>query len=72
MGANDQQLKIKKALVVVYLKVIRLATLRKTRTGAKTVGKEIQNKKFWEELTCLLSLHYFKMSFALNPAFAPT
>jgi hypothetical protein len=31
-----------------------------------------ENKKFWKELICLLSLHYFKMSFALKPAFAPT
>jgi hypothetical protein len=28
------------------------------------------NKKFWKELICLLSLHYLKMSFALKPAFA--
>jgi hypothetical protein len=31
-----------------------------------------ENKKFWKELICLLSLHYLKMSFALKPAFAPT
>jgi hypothetical protein len=30
------------------------------------------NRKFWKELTCLLSLHYLKMLFALKPAFAPT
>jgi hypothetical protein len=37
-----------------------------------TVKIVIKNKKFWKELTCLLSLHYLKMSFALKPAFAPT
>jgi hypothetical protein len=30
------------------------------------------NKKFWKELICLLSLYYLKMLFALKPAFAPT
>jgi hypothetical protein len=30
------------------------------------------DKKFWKELICLLSLHYLKMSFALKPVFAPT
>jgi hypothetical protein len=30
------------------------------------------NKKFWKELICLLSLHYLKMAFALKPTFAPT
>jgi hypothetical protein len=32
----------------------------------------IENKKFWKELICLLSLHHLKMSFASKPAFAPT
>jgi hypothetical protein len=31
-----------------------------------------ENKKFWKELICLLSLNYLKMSFALKPEFAPT
>jgi hypothetical protein len=30
------------------------------------------NKKFWKELICLLSLLYLKISFALKPAFVPT
>jgi hypothetical protein len=36
-----------------------------------TVTNYVNNKKFWKELICLLSLNYLKMSFALKPAFAP-